>query len=167
MILEVTNKLVINLKARDWCKLPYHDHPNGCPNYGVSEQCPPKVGIVSDVFDLGKKHWISVAEFNLSEHAEKLKAKHPGWSDKQCRCCLYWQNGVRKTLRKECESFILNKSNHIFTLIPEAMGVNVFLTAKNMGIKINWRAFPIIYKIALIGTAKKCEENIQCSLNLQ
>ncbi|KKK81159.1 hypothetical protein LCGC14_2816310, partial [marine sediment metagenome] len=33
-ILEVTNDLIIDHRAREWCKLPYPNHPRGCPNYG-------------------------------------------------------------------------------------------------------------------------------------
>ena len=26
-------ELVIDMRAREWCKMTYPGHPNGCPNY--------------------------------------------------------------------------------------------------------------------------------------
>jgi hypothetical protein len=151
MLLDITGKLVINIRAREWCRLPYPGHPAGCPNYGISEQCPPKVPIVSKVFDLSKPHWFAVERFDLSAHSARMAAEHPGWSERQCRCCLYWQNGVRKGLRQKCEAFVAGRPGITFTLIPEAMGVNVFLTARKMDVRINRLAFPVVHKVALVG----------------
>lgn len=161
MIIDITGNLVIDKKTRDWCKLPYPGHPKGCPNYNKKDTCPPIVPLVTDKFDLSQQHWIAVTKFNLKEHASALKEKHPDWSDKQCRCCLYWQNTVRKELRgfvnefiKEM-NFISNFSANIgeldSTLIPEAMGVNIFRTCHRVGIKIKKNPSDIVYKVALIG----------------
>jgi len=151
MIIEVTGSIVIDMSVRTWCTLPYPGHPKGCPNFGISDTCPPKVKTVSEIFDLEKQHWFAVVEFNLKNHADRMKMLHPAWSQKQCTCCLYWQNGVRKQLRKLCDDFIFNKSFLHYTLIPEAMGVNVFQTARRYGVTLTKDITDKLYKIALIG----------------
>lgn len=154
MIIDVTGKLAVDLNVREWCKFPYPGHNRGCPNYGISETCPPKVGTITEIFDLGKPHWLAIIEFNIKQHADKMKGLHPQWSDKQCRCCLYWQNTVRKDLRKMCDDFIYSKNSYDYTLIPEAMGVNVFRTAHRLGIMLRKNINDKLYKIALIGRTK-------------
>jgi hypothetical protein len=150
MLIEVTGELEINEGVREWCRLPYPGHPKGCPNYAIAEECPPKVKKVNEIFDLSKPHYFAVQEFDLMDWAQLMKLRHPKWSDKQARCCLYWQNTVRKKLRNICEAQI-GLSERIYTLLPEAMGVNVFVSARKFGINIDRLAFPTIYKIALIG----------------
>lgn len=88
--------------------------------------------------------------FDLIHHSEKMRKRHPQWTDRQLKCCLYWQNGVRNRLKKQCETFSGYSSGLIYTLIPEAMGVNVFRTAYKNGIVLR-RNPEIVYKIAFIG----------------
>jgi len=155
MIIEVTNKLIINYRAakriggqKAWCELPYPGHPKGCPNY------PSKCNFtkVEEYYDLSKPHWFSIIEFNIGQFAAKMKAVHPEWSDRQCRCVLYWQNGVRKLLNDECKQFIGAK-NLICHKVPEAMGVNVMLTMrKSLGLNIAIKPVYTVRKIALIGS---------------
>jgi hypothetical protein len=153
MIIDITGTLCIQKETREWCKLPYPGHPHGCPNYGVSNECPPKVCLIDEFIDLKKEHFFIVESFNLSEHAKKMSVIHPNWTNKQCKCCLYWQNGVRKRLREKGLLFIKNSSNYVYTLIPEAMGVNVFRTAHRHGLML--RKNPsIVHKIALVGRPK-------------
>jgi len=155
MIVEVTNKLIINYRAatrvgglKAWCELPYPGHPKGCPNY-PNKCCFPKVG---EYYDLTKPHWFAIVEFNIGEFADKMKKKHPEWSERQCRCVLYWQNGVRSQLDVKCKSFIGNK-DLIYHKIPEAMGVNVMLTMrKNLKLDIAIKPVHMVRKIALIGS---------------
>lgn len=154
MIIEVTGNLVVNHKVRTWCQFPYPGHPKGCPNFDKSDTCPPKIKTVSEIFNLEEPHWFAVVEFNLQAHAERMKKLHPIWTRKQCTCCLYWQNGVRKQLRNICDDFIQDKNFLHYTLIPEAMGVNVFRTAHRYGIMLTKNIINKLYKIALIGSKK-------------
>jgi hypothetical protein len=158
MIIEVTNKLIINYRAHEringkkaWCELPYPRHKKGCPNYGKS--CPlPRVGTV---FDLLKPHWFAIIRFDLISHIQRMKNLHPGWSYNQCKCVLYWQNGIKKQLDNICKEFIqIKDKNLIYHKIPEAMGVNVILTMKKIGHPIEIKPKNIIHKIALIGLKK-------------
>ena len=151
MIIDVTGTLCIQYSVRHWCKLPYPGHPKGCPNYGKSDVCPPKVCFVSEFIDLNMDHYFVVEKFDLGSFAKSMKEKHPHWSDKQCKCCLYWQNGVRKRLKSKCSTFIQDRPGYIYTLIPEAMGVNVFQTAHRHNLMISRKNPIVVYKIALVG----------------
>ena len=154
MIINVSKSLCIQHSTRNWCTLPYPGHPKGCPNYGVSKECPPKVCFVNEFVDLTKPLYFIVERFNLLQHKKRMKTLHPEWTDKQCGCCLYWQNSVRKNLRSRCKEFTVEHRGYIFTLIPEAMGVNVFRTLHRNGIKIKKNP-SIVYKVALMGMKKQ------------
>ena len=139
--------VIIDLRTRDWCKLPYPGHPKGCPNYGKRLTCPPEAPLFEEV---GIPPYILVGvKFDLEEWVNYMKKKHPNWSDRQARCCLYWQGKVRKRLREECEK-IINKGVVVY-YIPEAMGVDVFRTCTEVGIKLERNPQKFVWKIAIIG----------------
>lgn len=144
-------QLRINMKAREWCKLPYPDHPKGCPNYGQRDTCPPQAPLVQNFVDLNRPLYLIVVEFNLMSHITKMLQIHRGWSDRQARCVLYWQNGVNKELENKCNLFRWSHPSMITTRCPEAMGVNVISTALIVGIPINVKPKNKVYKIALGG----------------
>ena len=131
--------------------MPYPDHPKGCPNYGKRKECPPTAPLVQDYIDLEQPHWFIIQKYDLNAHVQRMKVKHPHWSDRQARCVLYWQGAVKGMLSKACKQFIKEHPGLISTLIPEAMGVNVIATAIRMGIPIKARPDGTIYKIALVG----------------
>uniref|UniRef100_A0A6M3KBC7 Uncharacterized protein n=1 Tax=viral metagenome TaxID=1070528 RepID=A0A6M3KBC7_9ZZZZ len=154
MILKTTNKLVIDYRAREWCKMPYPDHPKGCPNYDKKEGCPTSVQLVEDYFDLTKDHYFVVVQFDLGSHIEKMKGKHPKWSDRQARCVLYWQGSVNKILKEECKLHTFQQAGLLSNLCPEAMGVNVIKTCKALGLPIKPRPTDTVFKVAMLGAMK-------------
>ncbi len=153
-IIKVNDILEIKHKVRGFCKFPYHGHKNGCPNFNNHELCPPKIKLVDNYFDLNKDLFFIITEFDLKSYIENMKIKHPQWSYYQLKNLLYWQNGVRKTLRNKVETFINNhtdKNKLTYTLLPEAMGIDVFTTANRIGIPIERNPSNKIFKIALVG----------------
>lgn len=143
-------ELVIDYRAREWCKLPYPNHPKGCPNYGRKDTCPPTVALIYDVFDLDNYLWLVVHEFDLASHVRRMLTLHPNWSGRQARCVLYWQPRVNKILREDTQTYS-TLANASYTLCPEAMGVDVIKTANKCGIPVQARPTDTVYKIALIG----------------
>ena len=134
---EVT-EVPIDERARNgvWCTLPYPNHKKGCPNYGKRDTCPPKAPKFEDIT---KPPYFAVwVTFNLKEHARRMKEKHPKWSERQCRCVLYWQNTVRKRLKELSymvkEIYEKEYGELIVLEIPEANGINVFKLSKNLPI---------------------------------
>ena len=151
MIIEATGQVLVNLEAREWCKLPYPGHPKGCPNYGKKAICPPAVATIDRVFDLERPCWFVVEKFDLGAHAKRMKEKHPKWSDRQCRCVLYWQAGVKSRLKEKTKLILYNKLGTIATDCPEAMGVNVTTTLRRLGLPIKNKPDGTVYKVALVG----------------
>jgi hypothetical protein len=143
-------EIVFDIRARDgtWCKMPYPDHPNGCPNFPKCVMSHPHILSV----DLKDRFWYAVLEeFDLKKHTEEMKKKHPNWSERQCRNLLYWQNGVRSRLRKKTESYINPLSDDIILEIPEACGINMIETMSKAGIKIQTDHPDNVIKVMLIG----------------
>jgi hypothetical protein len=150
-ILDITGKLAVDDRAAGpWCTLPYPGHRHGCPNYGKRPECPPQAPKVREFIDLDRPHWFIVANIDLEDHMRRMKINNPTWSEAQLRCCLYWQRGVRKDLRRWCAEFVMEHPGTVFTLIPEAMGVNVFRTARRVKVPI-MKTPAMVYKIALVG----------------
>lgn len=159
MVIEVTGSLVVQDLARKWCLLPYPGHPKGCPNYGVKDICPPNVRMVHDAFDLTFPHWFVIYKFDLAAHALEMGRRHPEWSDRQCRCCLYWQGTVRHNLMEEASAFAATVERSGITLCPEAMGVNVFRTCHRHRVMIRKNPRDIVYKVALVGRKRTSAVN--------
>lgn len=151
------HKIVINYDVRKLCYRPYPNHPKGCPNYGKRPMCPPQCPKIDDVLDMSRFIYVVWVSFDFAAHREKMKAKHPEWSQRQIDCCLYWQGGVRKKLRAEIAralSCFEDKTKYAAYDCPEALGVNVTATMKNLDIELEWPPETIVYKVAIIGTKK-------------
>ena len=149
------------------CGLSYPNHPKGCPNIGKNKNCPPFADRLEDVYDLDKSYYFCYVKFNIKKQKERMKSLHPEWSDKKCKCLLYWQKSVVKELRI-CSGVFCAKKNvyswyydtpellfeYKYKLVPEAMGLDVFRTAKHHGIILERNPENYVYKIAFIGVLK-------------
>ena len=139
--------VVVDERAREgtWCTLPYPNHPKGCPNFPECCESRPHFN------DYQGFNWVAVVEkFDLKTHAETMKAKHPHWTERQCRNLLYWQNGVRSRLRKKSESMTYPLMGDVLLDIPEANGVNLYATMSKHGLFLKSNP-DIVYKIMLVG----------------
>jgi len=145
-----TNDIVLDNRSRDWCTFSYPDHPKGCPNYGKKDTCPPRSSFFQYI--IGPPYYIIGVRFDLEGWANKMKKKHPNWSDRQARCCLYWQGKVNKILKDTCNKFF--KNNKVCNKVlykPEATGVHVFETCRKNGIILERNPSKYVWKIAIIG----------------
>jgi len=150
-IYDVTGQLVIDVRARQWCRMPYPDHPNGCPNYGQRPTCPPEAPLLMDWIDLAQNHWLAVVGFDLRQQVNVMRAKHPTWTVRQARCLLYWQPSVNRHLRLLAQDACRMHPGTVATLCPEAMGVQVIRSARRAGVPIKPRPTEAVYKVALLG----------------
>lgn len=145
-------RIIINFSAREWCRLPYPNHPKGCPNYGIADRCPPKAPLVHRYFDLTRPLYLVHSEFDLLSHIERMREKRPDWSDLQLKCVLYWQNKSRKQMIERVSEAVKILRTDRMTACPEAMGVNVFATSYISGLKLErTRDIKICRHITLIG----------------
>jgi len=145
-------KLVRNDKSGDWCLLPYPGHPKGCPNYGKKKTCPPVVPLIDNFIDVDGPIYLVYSEFDLASHAKRMKAIHPEWTDRQCRCVLYWQGTSKKLLKFEIKKAVIETGLDLFVDKPEAVGVNVYATCALSGLKLEKiRDLKVCRHVAIIG----------------
>jgi hypothetical protein len=84
-----------------------------------------------------------------------MHAKHPNWTDRQIRCCLYWQSKARKELREKLKLFLSEHPEFIVLTTPEACGVDVDATMASLGAKLEWPPVSLAYQVALVGSPHK------------
>lgn len=143
---------VVNYRVRSLCFKPYPNHPKGCPNYKECSRCPPQAPLVRDVLDLERPVWAIYNAFDIGAHIASMKLKHPSWSDRQLRNCLYWQPGARKSLRAEIRAFLKEHQGMIVADTPEAMGVDVSATMASCGIFLEWPPSSLAHQVVLAGS---------------
>ena len=147
-------KPVIDKSMRALCCQKYPNHSKGCPNYLVKPDCPPNAPMIEDVLDLSQEVYAIYNVFPFGEHVAKMRQKHPEWTERQVRCCLYWQGKARKTLRHEVSEFLCEHSKWYIVKSPEAQGVNLTKTMENVGLILEWPPETIAYQIVLAGKRK-------------
>jgi len=150
-------ELVWKPEVQDYCKLPYPNHPEGCPMYGTRNSCPPQAPLIDEILDLEQPVYAAILEFDLKGHVENLRIYHPDWSETQLRNSRYWQNKARKNLREGIESAKINTS-HLRNLLvlyrSEANGVHLVSTLRKVGVKINFPPKDIVHLVAIMGNRK-------------
>ena len=144
-------KVVVDHGVRTLCVRPYPGHKKGCPNFKEKPGCPPKAPMIEDVLDLYQPVFAIWNCFDMAGHVAKMKEKHPGWSDRQLRCCLYWQAGARKKLRETIKAFLREQGRLKVVGCPEACGVNVTETMRSAGIQLEWPPRTVAYQVVLAG----------------
>lgn len=151
-VLEV-KRLVMSPHVGQWCLLPYPGHKRGCPNFGKKPGCPPDAVNIHRFIDISRPMYLVYsARFDLAGHAEKMKKYHPTWSARQCRNVLYWQGTVRAGLRRRVRAAMGYLACDAATYCPEGMGVNVFVTARLAGLRLDkTRHLSVDHHVALIG----------------
>ena len=138
--------VIVDARVRGWCRLRYPGHPQGCPNYGVVSHCPPGAPLLTE----GAFALLVGVRFDLGAWARGMKAKHPGWSDRQCRCLLYWQPGIRKALMLwavQCKR--VHKRTRIW-MVPEGSGANIDAMMRGLGHPLEWPPLQFTWAVALL-----------------
>jgi len=149
---------VIDYSIRALCGKPYPGHKKGCPKFRSGHiGCPPCAPFFDREFDINLPIYAVVNRFDIKSHMEKLAARNPSWSERQLRCCLYWQATARKRLKEKigCVLRLEQFKDYESTTCPEAMGVNVSETLEMIGIILEWPPMTVAHQVAII--AKKTE----------
>lgn len=136
------------------CRSPYAGHPKGCPNFNTRGCCPPVVRRMDEIADLRHRAVAVVNDFDLAAHVAKMKAKHPKWTDRQARCCLYWQGTARNQLFRKCGEALQRWPRRMVVPTPEAHGVNVTATLRQIGIELEWPPVRIVRQVAFLVVPK-------------
>jgi hypothetical protein len=143
---------VVDPSVRGLCRRPYPGHPAGCPNHGRVDRCPPRAPLLRDLLDLSLPTWVVWVTFDLGSHVARMRVSHPGWSERQLRCCLYWQGTARRELRGELARFAVECPGLEGTWCPEALGVDVTATMRKVGVELEWPPRGSATLVALVGT---------------
>jgi len=145
----VLNKLAMG----PWCKLPYPNHPKGCPNFNKKKSCPPNSKFFKALVE--PPYFLVIQPFDIGAHIRNMKERHPEWSERQCRNLLYWQKGVVKRLKEKAEIFMKYRNEDLMLLeVPEANGVDLFKTCEKVNIFLERNPKNIVRKIMIIGKRK-------------
>lgn len=135
------------------CTRPYHNHKNGCPNFGKRKgkfsdfpACPPHAPYFPDEYET--KVLVAVYEILFCEYMALMKLKHPDWTDCQLRNPLYWQ-GYFRTRFKSWVKANVPDDGYCAIFVPEALGVNVTETCSKLGIQLEWPPVDSVFMIAL------------------
>jgi predicted metal-binding protein len=150
---------VVDYAVRRLCTHPYYNHPKGCPNFGKRNTCPPQAPLIENVLDMSKKILAVWVSFNLADHRNEMRKKHPAWTRRQLDCCLYWQGRLNKRLGRLVDEqltrymLVDNQTALVVLHVPEANGVNVTETMKQCGVELEWPPERTVVKVALIGIA--------------
>lgn len=141
MIVEIDPEdLVIERKFQGICKKPFYGHPKGCPNYGKKEGCPPGLPLIDEVFDFSERLYLIYTEFEVGEHAERMRVGHPEWSEhpRQWYNPRRWQPTARKNHRADIVDFLDSHEGHSVNKTPEAHGIHISELMKLAGIELRW-----------------------------
>jgi len=145
-------KLVHNKKVPEWCRLPYQRHPKGCPNYGKKDICPPKAPYITEVLNINRPMYLVFSEYDLGAHVEKMRKRHPTWTEAGLRNVLYWQQSSRKQMVKRTLMAEKMLGTEVKCFLPEAAGVHVYATAFHSGLKLEKiKGLKINRHISIIG----------------
>lgn len=147
---------VIDFDMRKICTQAYPNHPKGCPNYNRKAECPPQLPRIDQMLEFNIKQPIYAIfnRFDFKGHCDRMRAKHPKWSQRQVECCLYWQGTARKVLREKIKNFLGKHPHYSIIDCPEGAGVNLTETMKLSGITLEWPPVNYTYQIVLAGIPK-------------
>lgn len=136
---EQVSNIIYGKKYQNLCRVPYHNHPKGCPNYGKRKDCPP-CDLVSERFNLNEPFFVIYTEYPVGEFAERMRLNHPEWADqpRQWYNCIRWQGIARKEHKKDILEFQNKYPNLVVDMNPEALGINVTEMMKQIGINLEW-----------------------------
>ena len=150
---------VIDYDMRKICVRKYPNHPKGCPNFNKKTGCPPTLPRFEESFlmDIRQPFYAIFNRFDFKAHCDRMRAKHPEWTQRQIECCLYWQGTARKKLREKIDAFVWKHPHYSISHCPEGAGVNITETMKNAGIILEWPPVNYTYQIVLAGITKTVE----------
>jgi len=148
-------KLEWHVRIREFCKLPYPRHPNGCPMYGTRLGCPPEAPMIGEILDLSEPTYLVAIKYNVKEHYDKLRAEHPNLSEAQIRIPYLWQGRADKLLREAVEACKREVPNKLPVYRPEANGVNVVAMMGKLGFVLKFPTEEYAYRVAVLGSRKK------------
>ncbi len=148
-IIRGPTRVICSQAIRELCRRPYLRHPFGCPNYGKRKNCPPRAGFFLEFFE--EQVYVAAIRFNFEDYLAMRRQEHPKWTEKAIRNPRHWQGHVKSELKKFIAEELKNgHRDSIVIFDPEAMGVNVTQTCREVGLKLEWPPKKFVFQVALI-----------------
>ena len=120
--------------------------------YDTRKTCPPQAPMFYELIE--PPYYLVIREFNLEAQEKRMKDRHPEWSRRQARCCLYWQRGFMKRIMQEARQFLWQFPEGRILERPEANCVNLFSTCRIHGIKLEPNPQQVVRKMVMVGKRK-------------
>ena len=154
MIREIEkNSLEISERYQCLCLKRSNSFRKGCPNYGKKNGCPPR-SLFNEDYDLTKPIYLITTDFELTEHAQRIRAVHLNWTERAVYNPRYWQATARKLHEKEVREFLKEHNSYSIERSPEGSGINVDRLCKLCDILLEWPPRKLT-RIVSIGAIKK------------
>jgi hypothetical protein len=67
---------------RALCAVPFKGRPEGCPNIGNKDGCPPRPMLTRN-FDLSEGLYVIATEYPVGQFAERMRKLHPEWKEQE------------------------------------------------------------------------------------
>jgi predicted metal-binding protein len=164
-IVFVTNNKDIHTS----CRKPFKGNPDGCPNYGKTWNCPPYTPELADtknkirnrehhflligIEDINtanktdvKGKYGKIVE-NMNQKIREIREKDPDslcFHGPSCRYCIEEEIAECNCPSEPC------RFPTVWTYPPEAVGIDVFQTMLNAGIKMQKNPTDVVYRVGLI-----------------
>lgn len=149
--LDTIYTLARRKNLHELCTREYPNHKRGCPNFNSKDTCPPKQKLLHEVFALCEPCYFVINCFEFGRHVAFMRIRHPDWSDRQLRNCLYWQGTARMQLKHKIKGVLQSLQGYSSHMCPEAMGINVTATCAHYGLILEWPPQVFAYQVAFIG----------------
>ncbi len=146
---------------RSMCVRPYKNHKCGCPNYGKSDTCPPKIPSMYDQIFYVDDVYAVITKFNLYKYYERRRKNRPDLPEGQIRNLRCWQPITIKENDMAVSEFYneyADKNDYVSTRLLECMGVDVINTLKEVGVTISFPIEEYVYRVSFL--AKTIEESL-------
>lgn len=132
-----TTDVYSSKKIQSLCHRKYRGHNRGCPNWNKDGH-PPNFPILSEVAQPGTERLIGI-KFDISDHFDNMRKKHPEWSEYQVKNCLYFQGRTKKMLKEYIKTMNI-PSEYTIDLNVSRYGINVNRSLRKFNERIK---FPI------------------------
>ena len=136
--------IIIDNGVKRLCKKPYLNYKIGCPKL---YECQGDGLGIRDVVDL-RQSLIVWSVFNIDEFVE-----HKTPQDLY-RYWTYWRQKRRSLFLHDLEEISCMYPSYACVDKPEAFGVDVDATMRNMGIRLEWPPRKVCYSVAVVGKTK-------------
>jgi hypothetical protein len=105
-------------EVEEFCKRPYPDHPNGCPNIEKCKSLKSNLPSLKSILSQHSHFYLFYAELDFDTYKRERNALKPEFFNTRRRleCVLYWQRPVKKLIEEKLELLWTINANKFYVL---------------------------------------------------